>query len=259
MAEAEYTNKGEPRPLPEYIPPTIAEELQNDLAEYAEYADMSEELGLLKRIAFCPEMEGIYRTLGRRFSLPLDWSLFYSNLVTAALDSELFKDIKQSRAEFERRKQQARRGLRDLIDGLDWITDTQELHGFSIDFREDLRAHLYGVFAASIAGKSVPARKDIDPREFLSTCRTILAILEDPTRQRDSFREQTSGTVPRTVFVRRIARHLQKMAAPGSSRLLSHAELATLARVVFDQTEPDKNGVLFGRDHVREALKGMDY
>lgn len=258
MAETEDTSKGELRPLPGYIPATIAEELQRDLAEYA---DAPEELGLFQRLAFHPEMEGIYRKLARRFSSPLDWSLFYSRLVADALASELFKGIKQSRAEFERHKRQARRGLRELIEGLDWITNTQELHGFSIDFREDLRAHLYGVFAASVAGKSVPARKDIDPREFLATCRTILAILEDPTRQRDSFREQKSGTAPRAVFVRRIARHFQEMAAhtPGSPRLLSHAELATLARVVFDQTEPDENGALFGRDHVREALRGSEY
>jgi len=258
MVESKHSSKTAPRRLPDYVPEPVAEDLQRDMGEHS---NAPEELELFKRLAFHPDMEGLYRKLGQNITTPENWRFFYASLIVDALSSELFKDIKQSRQEFEKRKRQARRGLHDLIEGLDWIVNPSSGagHGFSIDFRENLEARLYGVFAAALRGETQQPSRDINPAEFLATCQTVLAILENPSRQKDDFAEQNNGTINRPVFVRAIVKTLQGLAAniPSSTRLLTLEEIATLTRVVFNQTEPDREGrYMYTREHVKEALKG---
>jgi len=262
MVESKHSSKTAPRRLPDYVPEPVAEDLQRDMGEHS---NAPEELELFKRLAFHPDMEGLYRKLGQNITTPEDWRCFYANLIADALASELFKDFKHSRHEFAKRKRQARRGLRDLIEGLGWIVNPPAgaAHGFKIDFQENLEARLYRAFSAGLRGETEPLpSKDISPAEFLATCQTVLAILENPSRQKDRFEEQNNGSEKRPVFVRAIAKILKKLAAkiPSSPRLLTLEEIAILTRVVFNQTEPDREGrYMFTREHVKEALKGTEY
>lgn len=253
------TSKSAPRPLPDYIPTAIAEKLMRDMDEYA---DLPEFLVVLQRLAFHPEMRGIYLKLGQRLPTHDYWLSFYASMTEGFLVSEFFKNIKDSRAEFERRKRRTVSGLRELISGLEWIVnppDESVPHGFNINFRESMDSMLYRAFVAELkSGIEPPKSLDIDPINFLETCRRVLTILENPDRQTDNYEEQNNGTAKRAVFVRAIAKCLQLLEShnPKHMRILSADDIALLTRVVFNQTEPNRDGgYLFTREHVREALK----
>lgn len=199
------------------------------------------EIDCLRRLAFHPDIEPVYRRLSKHITDPDLWRLFFRQVFLAGISADHFYAEKEARKRFGKHQMRAAAAGFEFAECLSYLAENELNHG----------------------GLSLPIEINANHlRQLAETVRETVARLTDPRTPLDHWSEQSSGTARGPVFVRALEKQLhgideyglhglRYLVQPKVDRLLSHSDMAALARVALGMPDHEQ----FGPANVIEALK----